>query len=194
MSDALLEMNKGDFKKPKYLFWIMHPGILENEIVKEPKLTVDAVFHAIDPINREYASALHMFALNTTRHIVRSGSNGGGLCNNLWTCTYTGVKNKKVLFGLHVNQGNFYVKLNLYNIGRYMHLMAELPEKMQVAICVDGWGCGGCNSRCGGGFVFEMDGERYDKCRCGSFIFKDLTAEDIAGCKKLLEAELAFMD
>ncbi|MCL2422021.1 MAG: hypothetical protein FWD03_09200, partial [Defluviitaleaceae bacterium] len=189
MAEALLEMNKGDIKKPKHLFYLMHPGILENKVVKEPKWTVETVLRVMEPTDWEHAAALHAHVADTTKQVIKG--NGNGICCNIWTCTYTGIKNKKVLMSLHVDQEYFSVKLNLYHISKYMDLVAELPEKMREAIRSCGWGCGDCNSRCAGGFVFEMDGTAYNKCRCGSFVFGSLTAEDIESCQKLLTAELS---
>jgi len=189
MADALMEMNKGDLKSPKNnYFYMMHNGLLENETVKEPALTVDFIYHILDPIQREYAVTLHKAAADTTKQTLRMG----GFMRNDWSCTYTGKKNKKVLMSLKVDQNNLSVKLNLQNIAQYIPLVAEMPESIQNVIRSGGWECGQCNPRCSGGFAFEIDGKAHNKCHCGSFVFGGLTEEDVECCKTLLEKEINF--
>lgn len=192
MAEAVLETNDGKINKPKYLFYLMHQGLLENEKVKVPKLPVESVFRAVSPADRANAVALHESVAGIAKAAVKAGGSGGGICTNLWTATYTGTKSKKVLMSLHVDGDNFFVKLNLYHIGSYMPVVAQLPGKMQQSIGQNGLDCGRCNTRCVGGIAFEMEGKAYNKCRCSAFIFKDLTAEDVIYCRHLLAEELAF--
>lgn len=188
MADALLEMNKGDIKKSKNYFYMMHNEILINEKVKEPKLTIESIYHALDPAAQENAAALHESVAGVTKQAVRMG----GFMRNDWSCVYTGNKNKKVLMSLQVNQQTLSVKLNLQHIGEYMSLVAEQPEKIREAIQSNGWNCGNCNPGCSGAFSFEMDGKTYNKCRCGSFVFNDITMKDVTSFKKLLNKELTY--
>ena len=189
MAEALYELSKGDLRNSNNdYFYMMHGGLLENETVKEPKLTVDFIYHVLDPIRRSHAEALHKTVENATKQNIRKS-----LMRNNWTNTYTNTKNKKVLMSLLIEQDELSVKLNLQNITMYAPLIKELPEKMQNVIFNGGWDCGrdNCNPRCSGGFAFEIDGKAYDKCHCGSFVFNRLTDEDVAYCQKLLEQELA---
>ena len=39
---------------------------------------------------------------------------------------------------------------------------------------------------------FEKDGISYNKCHCGSFVFRNLTNDIVAYCKDLLDNELSF--
>lgn len=188
MADALLEMNKGDIKKQKNYFYMMHNGILEGEKVKEPKLTVKSIYHALDPLKSEYASELHDSVASETKQAVRMG----GFMRNDWSCVYTSIKNKKVLMSLHINQDALSVKLNLQHISQYMPLVVEQPVKITESVRLNGWDCGHCNSGCAGGFSFEMEGKAYNKCRCGSFVFEDLTMEDVISCKRLINQELLY--
>ncbi len=186
MADALLEMNNGDIKKQKNYFYMMHNGILEGEKVKEPKLTVKSIYHALDPLRSESAAELHESVADVTKQAVRMG----GFMRNDWSCVYTNIKNKKVLMSLQVNQEKLSAKMNLQHINQYMPLVTEQPNKIQESIRSNGWDCGHCNPGCSGGFSFEMDGKAYNKCRCGSFVFEDITIEDVQSCKKLLGQEL----
>ncbi|BCN30376.1 hypothetical protein [Anaeromicropila herbilytica] len=186
MADATMEINKGDMKKQKNWFYMMHYGILEDAKVKEPKLTVESIYHALDSAKSESADILHESVANVTKQAVRMG----GFMRNDWSCVYTSIKNKKVLMSLHVEQEKLSAKLNLQHINEYMSLVAELPNKIRDSISINGWDCGHCNPSCSGGFSFELDGKAYNKCRCGSFIFEDITDEDVQSCKKLLSQEL----
>lgn len=188
MAEALLEMNNGDIKKQKNYFYIMHCGILESEKVKEPKLTVESIYHALDPLRSESAAVLNESVDDVTKQVIRMG----GFMRNDWSCVYTRKDNKKVLMSLQINQEVLSVKLNLQHISKYMPLVAEQPEKIGESIRSNGWDCGHCNSSCSGGFAFEMDGKAYNKCRCGSFVFEDITMEDVISCRKLLSQELLY--
>ena len=186
MADAVLELNNGDIKKQRNYFYMMHNGILEGEKVKEPKLTVKSIYHALDSLRSESAAALHESVADVTKQAVRMG----GFMRNDWSCVYTNIKNKKVLMSLQVNQEKLSAKLNLQHISQYMPLVIEQPNKIQETIRSNGWDCGHCNPGCSGGFSFEMDGKAYNKCRCGSFVFEDITMEDVQSCRKLLSQEL----
>jgi len=190
MAVALSEMNKGDLKSPKKdYFYMMHNGLLENEAVKEPKPTFDVIYNVLDPVQRGYADDLHEIVADYSKQNIRMG----GLMRNDWSCAYTGKKNKKVLMSFQVHQDNFSVKLNLNNINQYIYLVAEMSDKIKNVVRNGGYECGSCNPRCSGGFKFEMDGEAYNKCHCGSFVFSGLTEEDIAYCKNLLKEEISFL-
>lgn len=189
MAQALLELNQGDLRKPKNYFHIMHYGLLEGRKVKAPKLTVEAVCHALDPRRRDMAAALHETVSGVAKHAVRMG----GFMRNDWSCVYTGMKNKKVLMSLQVEQEKLSAKLNLQHIGEFMPAVLRQPERIRNAIRSEGWDCGQCNPGCSGPFSFEMEGRAYRKCRCGSFVFYDLTPEDIPGCQELLRQEMAFL-
>ncbi|MCL2671369.1 MAG: hypothetical protein FWF10_04965 [Clostridiales bacterium] len=189
MATALLELSKGDLKSSKNnWFYMLHPGLLENETIREPKLGVDSIYHALDTIQREYAAALHDVAARGTKQTIRMG----GFMRNDWSCVYVGKQNKKVLMSLQVCQDSLSVKLNLQHINRYMPLVMALPESVREQIRASGWACARCNTRCSGGFAFEMDGVAYDKCRCGSFVFDDLTEEAVISCQRLLAQELLY--
>ncbi len=100
MADALLELNKGNIRQSKNYFYMMHSGILENEKVKEPKLTVESIYHAVDSEKARIAAALHEFVAGETRQTLRMG----GFMRNDWSCVYTSKKTKKVLMSFLVEQ------------------------------------------------------------------------------------------
>jgi len=187
ISEAHVELNKGDIKNPKHsYFYMMHSGLLENEIVKEPKLTIDNFLHTLSPGQYKQAMLLHEVAVDVAKQKIRMG----GFMRNDWACTYTDNKSKKVLMTLHVNQSSFSAKLNLQYIGQYISLVNEMPDDIKDAIIGTGWDCGSCNPKCSGGFAFELNGKAYNKCHCGSFMFNDINDENIVFCKQLLIKEI----
>lgn len=188
MSEALLALNGGDLKKSKNYFYMMHSGLLANETVKAPKLTVDAIYHVLDPEKRPVAAALHDCVQQDTKMSVRMG----GFMRNDWSCVFTGKKTKRVLMTLHVNQEVLSAKLNLQNIGEYIPLVKNQPDRIQTVVRESGWDCGRCNSGCSGPFSFEMDGKAYSKCHCGSFYFENISEADLHSCQELLTKELSY--
>lgn len=188
MAGALLELNKGDIRKSKNYFYMMHYGLLEGEKVKEPKLTVESIYRALDHERGEIASSLHERVADITKQKIRMG----GFMRNDWSCVYTGIKNKKVLMSLQVDQEKLSVKLNLLHIGEYISLVEELPMSIQEAIRINGWDCRYCNPGCSGGILFKMGNTEYNKCRCGSFVFEDLSKADVSSCLVLLNKEVTY--
>jgi len=189
MANALFELTGGDLRNSKNdYFYMMHPGLLANENVKEPKLYIDSLLSALAPSQRLFASELHDFVESNTKQDVRKSQ----LMRNEWICTYTNKQTKKVLMGLHTSQDKLAVKLNLQNIGQYISLIMGMPDSIQDVVINGGFECGGCNPRCSGGFAFEINGKQYNKCRCGSFMFGGLTSESVAHFKHLIEKELSL--
>lgn len=187
MATAQVELNKGKLRMPCHYFYMMHNGILENDKVKEPKLTIDTVLHTLNPDIKKGAALLHDFIIQTSKQAVRMVF----FARNDWSCVYTGIKSKKVIMSFSTEQDKLSVKLNLHNIGKYIGIVANYPENIRESIRYGGWSCGRCNEKCGGGIAFSMDGEQYNKCRCGSFVFNDISADSIPYFKELLEQELS---
>lgn len=188
MADAQMFLNKGDFKKPKNYFYMLHSGLLEDEAVKTPKLTVESIYHVLGSEKREAAAALHEMVAESSKPAIRMG----GFMRNDWSCVYTGNKSKKVIMSLQVCQDKLSAKLNLQHIGKYINKVMDYPEHIRETIRTNGWDCGCCREGCAGGFVFEMDSRTYNKCRCGAFLFADISGDEIPYCKELLKQELAY--
>ena len=189
MAEAYLELGKGDLKnKMDTYFFMLHPGILENEKVKEPKLAIDDFIHTLNMEQRKQALALHDSVADITKQKIRVG----GFMRNDWSYTYTDNFSKKVLMTLQINQASFSIKLNLQHIGQFITLTNDMPDYIKNSLTNNGWDCGGCNPRCSGGFAFELNNTAYNKCHCGSFVFSDLVEENINSCKKLLAEEIEY--
>ena len=188
MAEATLLLNKGDFTKSKNYFYMLHNGLLENETVKAPKLTEESIYHALDSEGRKIAAELHKTLAMLSKPTVRMG----GFMRNDWSCVYTGNKSKKVIMSLQICQDKLSAKLNLQHIGEYIGKIMHYPENIRETIGSSGWECLHCRESCAGGFAFEMENKRYIKCRCGAFVFENLSAHELPYCKELLNNELAY--
>ncbi len=188
MADAQMLLNKGDLKKSKNYFYMLHSGLLEDEAVKAPKLTVESIYHSLDSKKREAAVALHEMVSKSSKPAIRMG----GFMRNDWSCVYTGIKNKKVIMSLQVCQDKLSAKLNLQHIGKYINKVMDYPEHIRETIRSSGWDCVHCREGCAGGFSFEMDSRTYNKCRCGAFLFANISNDEIPYCKELLKQEIAY--
>lgn len=187
MAEAQLALNKGKLNQPKNYFYMMHSGLLTAEYIKAPRLTIEDFMRPLELGQRDVAEVLHQFAAPKAKAVFKFG----GFMRNDWSCVYTGIKNKRVLMTLHIEQDKLSAKLNLPCIGRYIEQIQTLPVQWQESICNGGWDCGRCHSNCAGGFAFMWDGKPYNKCRCGSFLFSNITQEAVPPLISLLTWELA---
>lgn len=190
MADAQLRLNKGDIKKSKNYFYMLHSGLVENEPVKAPRLSVDMVLHALGDEQRKIAADLHEAIASVSKATVRMG----GFMRNDWSCVYKGKKSGKVLMRLDVVQDRLSAKLNLQHIGQYINTVMTYPENIRNVIRSSGWECGHCHDSCAGGFAYIMEGQSYNKCRCSAFLFDNISADEIPYCKELLSRELEYED
>jgi hypothetical protein len=186
MSEAMAAINKNDLRKTKDYFYMMDHRILENEIPKAPKLTIDYLYHVLDDDKRRVAKALNDFIAKYAKPAVRMG----GFSRNDWSCVYTLQANKKVIMSLGIEQENLSVKLNLANISRYADSLKQFPDEITETIKTSGWDCGHCHDSCAGPFSFTYEGKAYNKCRCGSFIFDHIDKDTVHYCIELLEKEI----
>lgn len=187
MADAQLRLNGGNLKKPRQYFCMVHPGLLEREAVRAPRLAIDDACRALGPESRAVAMAMHGAVSPRCKLAVRMG----GLMRNDWSAVYTGIKSKKVLLSLQVEQDRLSAKLNLQHIGDYVDRVMELPGHIRETIRASGWECGRCHEGCAGPFAFTMEGQSYSKCRCGAFVFPGVSNENVPHCLDLLRLELA---
>ena len=188
LAEAILILNKGDRKKSKGYFYILHTGLLANEKVKNPKLELKHLSRTLDSDKQDIVETLAGIVSASCKPDVRMG----GLMRNDWSCVYTGSESKKVILSLIVAQDRMAAKLNLQNIGKYIDTVKEYPEKVINTIKTSGWECGRCHESCAGPFSFEIEGTEYNKCRCGAFLFGDVSKEELPYCIELLDKELVY--
>jgi hypothetical protein len=188
LAEAMLILNKGDRKKPKAYFYMLHSGLLASEKVKNPKLGLTHMRRTLDIEKQKMAEALDETVSAFCKLTVRMG----GFLRNDWSCVYTGSASKKVVLSLSTVQDRRSAKLNLQNINKYIDTIAEYPENIRETIKTCGWDCGHCHDSCAGPFSFEFEGKAYNKCRCGAFAFQDISKDELPYCKELLNKELEY--
>jgi hypothetical protein len=188
LAEAILILNKGDRKKSKGYFYILHTGLLASEKMKKPKLELKHLSRTLDSDKQGIAKALDGIVSASCKPDVRMG----GLMRNDWSCVYTGTASKKVLLSLNVAQDRLAAKLNLQNIGQYIDRVKEYPEKIIDIIKNSGWECSRCHDSCTGPFSFKLEGKEYNRCRCGAFLFDDVSKEELPYCIELLSKELEY--
>lgn len=187
LAEAQLAINRGRLNGSKNYFYMLHGGLLANEIPKAPKLTIDDLTRTLDDTQHSVVTAIHAFAAPEAKAAVRMG----GFMRNDWSCVYTANKSKRVLLSFHTEQTRLSVKLNLQHIGLFVDKLKNFPAPVLDSLTNSGWECGGCHGSCAGGFAFTYDGRAYNKCRCGSFTFESVSPEILPYCIELLKLELA---
>jgi len=188
MADAQSIIAKGDIRRNNAYFYMMMPDILKSSKVKEPVLTFGDMYRALNDNNREIAVIFNECIGNKAKVKFRTID----FMRNRWHGVYTGIKSKQVLCTIKNEHDDLSVKMNLEHIGTYMDTVMALPEGLQKEIRENAWNCNQsqCNPKCAGGFKFEMDGEKYSKCRGGAFTFTNIAPDDAEHLKLLLEHEM----
>jgi hypothetical protein len=188
MAEAQRDIGQSDLRRNNYCFYMMMPEILRAETAKEPVLGVENMCRALNAGNQETARLFDGCVRGRTKAKYREPY----LMRNDWSATYTGTKTKQVILSLRTEQDDLAVKLNLEHIGEYMDAVMALPDALREKIRKNGWTCNqsDCNPKCAGGFAFEMDGVAYNPCRGAAFRFSNVSPDEAAHLKTLLELEL----
>jgi hypothetical protein len=186
ISEAMFAISKHDYKKSKDWFYMMDYHILKSEKPKEPKLTVDYIYHALDKEKSQIAKVFNDFISQYAKPAIRMG----GFSRNDWAGTYSLNTNKTVIMSLQVSQDKLSVKLNLNHINQYIDAVKDYPEDIINTIKTSGWSCVSCRGNCAGPVLFEYESKKYNKCRCGCFLFEDIKKDNIEYCIELLKKEL----
>jgi len=193
MGTAMFELYKSVklHMNQRFYFCMMDYRLLENEKAKEPRFTVENAYRTLDLPMRDIAYELHNAVSDSTKQSVKLGK--GYLMYNDWACVYTHKLDKKVLMTVHVRIDKIAIKLNLQNISKYVPLIASFPEQLKDTMLNEGWDCHSPPAECCGvgGYVFELNGVQYNKCRNGSFWIKGLTVENLKFLLELLNQEVS---
>ena len=189
MAEAQRSIGKGKLEHSNTFFYMMMPEILASQPATEPILRFENMYSALNAHNRDVAKVFDDCVVGKTKSKFKTLD----FMRNRWTGSYTGVKSKKALLTMRAEQDNLIVKLNLESINDYMGVVMGLPEQLRVDIRDNAWPCNkeSCNPKCVGGFVFDMDGKTYNKCRGGAFSFTNVSDDDAAHLRTLLELEMA---
>ena len=184
LADAVCTFSDANPNRGNGYFEMVDSRVFEKFPAVEPKDTMEYVLTKLHPDSREVAAMLYDYIKPLAKCQIKGGVGW------YWTPTFTLKSTKKVIMSLKLDLVSHDVKLNLANIGKYTDVLADFPAKLIAEIKENGWGCGNCNSKCEGGFAFELDGVAYKKCRCGSFSFALPTRDDARLLVDLLKKEV----
>lgn len=104
------------------------------------------------------------------------------------------VHGKKTMMNYVQRKSGTKVRIYAANVGSYCELLDSFPPKMKADIvkaapCKRLLDPSACNPKCSMGYVFELDGTLYKKCRNTAFMF-GLSEENNGYIRKFLEKEL----
>lgn len=185
LATAMLALNKGNPKRGKDLFCMLHPGLLEAAPGKNPSLSLEDMCRTISPERAEIARRFDRFVAPYTKRKVTMS----GIMRNDWGCVYTLTSNKRIILTLNVNQQALHVKMNLANIQAYVGKLDECAQPLRDAMLFTAWDCGNCNPGCAGGFRFTYQDKAYNKCRGGAFQVPNIRMDQVEDCLDFLERE-----
>ena len=101
-------------------------------------------------------------------------------------------KDKKTLLNYVCRKTGVKIRLYAANVGHYEHFLDTLPDKMKTEIlkATDCKKLNGlsCSPSCPGGYVFNLDGSIYKKCRSMAFLHT-LSTDSCGYITKFIELE-----
>ncbi|MCL2404630.1 MAG: hypothetical protein FWC92_03675, partial [Defluviitaleaceae bacterium] len=163
-------------------FELLDYRVLENYPATEPKITVEYIMSKIKGESHDVVSLFYEFIIPHAKCQIK-GSFGHYL-----TLTFTSKTTKKVIMSLKINLESHDVKLNLFNLGKYIEHLDGLSDKMRNEIKYSGWETNNEYA-----FVFELDGKSYRKDPESAFVFTMPSISESELLIGLLKKELEFI-
>jgi len=187
MADAVGAFSGINPNQGSIYFEMLDHRVLANHPATEPKASMEFILSKMRSDSRDVVEVFYEFIKPLAKCELKGGF------GHYWTPTFTLKSNKKVILSFKLTLDNHDVKLNLANLGKYTEALDGFPEKLIGTIKDGGWGCGGCRAKSDDcAFSFDLDGQSYRKCRCGSFVFDKPDQNDTELLLKLLKKELEF--
>jgi len=108
-----------------------------------------------------------------------------------YKCKFSTRKPIRALYTLDFNDSDWFIKVNLFTIHRYIDKVYNMSKNIQDII-LSGYDCKDCSPNCKGGVKFKYNNVAYDKCIGVNFNFKNLSSNEwndvIILAKKEIEA------
>jgi hypothetical protein len=142
----------------------------------------------VTPDNVDFVTEVHGYLLdNGCSFKIEAAKNGHVL-------SYLLPKTKKTLLNYVFRKSGMLVRIYADGVSGYADILETLPLDMIKAIekappCKRLSDIAPCNSRCPMGYVFELNGTLYKKCRYNSFMFA-VNDESHASIRQFIEREL----
>ena len=150
------------------------------------KIECEEFLQSVEESERGFVEELHGFlSENGCKCDIKESKSG-------FVVSY--FRDKKTLMNYVQRKTGTKARIYAANVGSYQELLNTLPPNMKAGI-VKAQPCKrlldptACNPKCSMGYIFEMDGELYKKCRNVAFFF-GLSEENDPFIRKFLEKEL----
>lgn len=142
----------------------------------------------VDPRFREFVSQLDSFlAQRSCKRQIKQAKSG-------YVVSYLLQETKRTVATYVSRKSGMRMRIYPAQLARYQDFLELLPEKMKndirkAPICKRLKNPNDCNLRCPMGYTFELDGERYQKCRYTAFM-PALSEENNPHIRAFLDREL----
>ncbi len=156
--------------------------------MSKEKIAFESFLTDVTPENLEFVNMTHDFLLKNgctcKIELAKSG----------YVVSYLLAKTKKVILNYVFRKSGLIVRIYADNINGYLDILKTLPDNMVKAIekapvCKRLVDPTKCNSRCNMGYVFDLNGTNYQKCRFNSFMF-EVKDENFKAITAFIEDEL----
>lgn len=116
------------------------------------------------------------------------------LAKSGYVLSYVHKKTKKVIANYVFRKSGMLVRIYGESVNKYNEFLNSLPDEMinaieKASVCKRMLDPASCNSRCSMGYDFTVKGDRYQKCKYGSFMFL-INHNSIPFIKEFIENEV----
>ena len=153
----------------------------------EKKLTFEDFLNDVDPRYRDFAQQTHDYLLGEGCKLKMQLAKSG------YVVSYGHGKSKRVVMNFVFRKSGLIARIYGENAGQYDDFLASLPDAMKKSIekapmCKRFEEPPKCSPNCSG-YVFDLNGTQYQKCKYNSFMF-EIDDESIPFIRGFLENEI----
>ncbi len=147
---------------------------------------------SVDEHNREFVNQLNeIFLENGYSCDIKTAKNG-------YMVSYISKKPKRTIANFVFRKTSMKIRIYATHVSEYQSFLDTIPANMKKDI-IKSSNCKrlidptDCNSRCSMGYIFDMDGEQYKKCRYMAFM-PTLNEENNPFIMQFVKNELSCMN
>lgn len=124
---------------------------------------------SVDEGNQAFVASLHEYLTkNNCKCEIKEAKSG-------YVVSYLYCDTKKTIANFVFRKAGIRIRIYPEHISEYQEFLNCLPEKMKcdikdAPVCKRLINSDDCNPKCAMGYVFELDGETYQKCRYSAFM------------------------
>lgn len=147
-------------------------------------ITYDEYISRLNPLEQEFVFSMNEFLQpKGYKTDIKQASQGPVI-------SFITPKTKRTVFNCVFRKSGLFVRIYADNIMKYQEFIQTLPEEMLNSINKASE-CRMCNSRCPKGYHVNINGNDYNKCRYGAFMF-GLTAQTMSFIKEFIVNEVKY--